>query len=118
MRDELCATLRTGAHRAIAAALGVLLRHHRALSVGAARGFAVSTLRHHGATLAVLTLAAASALAVFRVALGILAAAGHLAVGLVMVAARAGLGAASVGGWGGLGSALGHHGQSHNERAD
>jgi hypothetical protein len=106
-------------HLGAAAALSVL-RRHGALATGAAGHLAGLVLRHHGTSLAILTLAAAAALTAgvaFATAGSSLAATCHSAVRLIMIAAGAGFGIVAAGSGRRLGRALRHQRQSHHYRA-
>lgn len=113
--QDLRCGLRTFTHLGTAAALAVL-RRHGALAPCAA-GHAGLILRHHGASLAILALAAATAVAArlaFATASSSLAAASHSAVRLIMITAGARLGIVAAGSRRRLGCALRHQRQSHH----
>ncbi len=100
-----------------AAAAFAVLRRHGALAAGAAGHIAGLILRHHRASLTILTLAAATAFAAgiaFATAGSSLAAACHSAVRLIMIAAGAGFGIVAAGSGRRLGRALRHQRQSHH----
>jgi hypothetical protein len=105
--------LRTGTHLAATATFILFARHHRTFAFAATRHLTLGVLRHHGASLAILVLAAFSVLAlgpILATAACVFAAGRSFAV----IAAGTGLGTAVTRWYWG---ALSHQSQSHNDRA-